>query len=34
MIATYITPKKYWSRKTAKHTTYDAFYASKLQEYM
>ena len=26
--------QKYWSRKTAKTTTYNAFYASKLQDYV
>ena len=25
---------KYWSRKTAKNPTYNAFYASKLQDYV
>ena len=34
MIATTIWPSKYWSRKTAKNPTYNAFYASKLQEYV
>ena len=26
--------KIYWSRKTAKNPTYNAFYASKLQDYV
>ena len=34
MIATTIWPWKYWSRKTAKNPTCNAFYASKLQEYV
>ena len=34
MIATTIRPLKYWSRKTAKNPTYNAFYASKLQDYV
>ena len=34
MIATTIRPYKYWSRKTAKNATYNAFYASKLQDYV
>ena len=34
MIATTILLWKYWSRKTAKNPTYNAFYASKLQEYV
>ena len=34
MLASNIRPKKkHWSRKTAKTTTYNAFYASKLQDY-
>ena len=34
MISSNIRPKKYWSRKTTKTTTYNAFYASKLQDYV
>ena len=34
MIATTIRPQKYWSRKTAKTPNYNAFYASKLQDYV
>ena len=34
MIATAIRPYKYWCRKTAKTPTYNAFYASKLQDYV
>ena len=34
MMATTIRPYKYWSRKTAKKPTYNAFYASKLQDYV
>ena len=34
MIANNVRRKKHWCRKTAKTTAYNAFYASKLQEYV
>ena len=34
MIATTIRLYKYWCRKTAKKPAYNAFYASKLQDYV